>query len=461
MSLKTSIIRVFSANFLSMISGILIGFVVPAVLSVDGYSNLKTYTFYISYVGFLHLGFIDGMYIKYGGKNREEINKAEFKLEHRIFMFTQIIFTVIFILISLLRADLIMFLMAISIIPINNLSFHKLFYQAIGEFKKYANISYLYTIIYLILNILLAVILVNRNYVLYCLTSIISNGIVSIYLEIRYFKIFRGIKTAYTFKVWQNIKVGFFILLGNLSVMLFYGLDRWFVKIFYTANDFAYYSFAISMLNVINILVGAVSVTFYNYLAQGEDKLAIKNLKKYLIILGGFASLGFFAFSAIINIILKKYIPALDIISISFAAYPYMIVINALFVNLYKARKNEKKYLKVVISMLVISFIYNFIAINISSNSISIAIATTLAFITWYIYSAIDFDYLRPTKFEVIFLTINLFSFIILSHYFNWLLGGLGYLLIIIFTTIVCFNDEYSNIIKFFRGKINKQFRNS
>ena len=55
MNLKRNILRIFSANFLTMISGILLGFVVPAVLSVDSYAYFKTYTFYISYIGLLHL----------------------------------------------------------------------------------------------------------------------------------------------------------------------------------------------------------------------------------------------------------------------------------------------------------------------------------------------------------------------------------------------------------------------
>ena len=69
MNLRNNIIKIFSVNFLSMISSIVIGFIVPAVLSIEAYSNVKTYAFYISYVGCLHLGFVDGMYMKYGGKD--------------------------------------------------------------------------------------------------------------------------------------------------------------------------------------------------------------------------------------------------------------------------------------------------------------------------------------------------------------------------------------------------------
>ncbi len=456
MNLKRNILRIFSANFLTMISGILLGFVVPAVLSVDSYAYFKTYTFYISYIGLLHLGFVDGMYIKYGGKELIDLDKSEFKLEHRVFIIFQIIITLLCLVIALVKKDIILILFSLSIIPINTFAFFSLFYQSIGEFKKYTNITYVYTIIYLLLNVILAVVFRNDNYILYCITSIIANGIVFLYLEFKYFKQFKSIKAKYDSKVWNNIKVGFFILLGNLSVLMFYAIDRWFIKFFYTVSDFAYYSFAISMLNIINLLISSISIAFFNYLSKGENVEKIKKLKDYFLILGVFASFGYFVFAGIVNIILRKYIPALDIIAVSFASYPYMIVINALYVNLYKARKKEKMYFKVVIFMVIISAFYNTIAMIINKNPVSIAVATTLSFITWYLYSVKDFRYLKSTKKEILYLGINTVSFLALSNFFNWLIGGVVYFLIAIVTTIILFKKE---ILEIYRIIVKSRFK--
>ena len=456
MNLKRNILRIFSANFLTMISGILLGFVVPAVLSVDSYAYFKTYTFYISYIGLLHLGFVDGMYIKYGGKELIDLDKSEFKLEHRAFIIFQIIITLLCLVIALVKKDIILILFSLSIIPINTFAFFSLFYQSIGEFKKYTNITYVYTIIYLLLNVILAGVFRNDNYILYCITSIIANGIVFLYLEFKYFKQFKGIKAKYDSKVWNNIKVGFFILLGNLSVLMFYAIDRWFIKFFYTVSDFAYYSFAISMLNIINLLISSISIAFFNYLSKGENVEKIKKLKDYFLILGVFASFGYFVFAGIVNIILRKYIPALDIIAVSFASYPYMIVINALYVNLYKARKKEKMYFKVVIFMVIISAFYNTIAMIINKNPVSIAVATTLSFITWYLYSVKDFRYLKSTKNEILYLGINTVSFLALSNFFNWLIGGVVYFIIAIVTTIILFKKE---ILEIYRIIVKSRFK--
>ncbi|WP_040194939.1 lipopolysaccharide biosynthesis protein [Clostridium culturomicium] len=453
MNLKGSILRVFSANFLTMLSGIIVGFIVPAILSIEAYANVKTYVFYVSYIGFMHFGFIDGMYIKYGGKNVNEINKKEFKVEHTIFLISQFIVTIIFILIAFAKKDLIIFLMALSIVPINAGAFHKLFYQATGQFKKYASASYIYTLIYLLLNVFLVVVFKSKNYIYYCLTTFIANVVVYILLEIYFYKSFRKIKGKYSSSIWNNYSVGFIVLLGNLSVMLFYAIDRWFIKLFFDTSAFAYYSFAVSMLNIINLLINAISITFYNYLAKGENEEKIKKLKNYFLIVGGFASLGYFAFSGIVTLFLKKYEPALSIIAISFAAYPYMIVINALYVNLYKARRNEKKYLKVVLLMVIIAGVYNAIAVIIWRKPEGIAIATTLSFITWYIYSIKDFTYLKIKFKECLYLVVILSSFLLFSHRFNWFIGGLGYLLVLVGMCILIFKKEVIEVISLIKNK--------
>lgn len=447
MSLKKNIFKVFSVNFFSMISSVLISFLVPMILSVEDYSYVKTYTFYISYITFFSLGFVDGMYIKYGGKDYKEIDKSILKMEHDVFIVLQIIFTIFILILAIKNKSVILFLMAISIIPINVVGFYNMFYQATGQFNKYSINSYMYILINLILNILLVIIFNNKNYIFYCLTTLIANIVLFIFLEIKFYFNYRKIKYNKKENVFNNIKVGFFILLGNLSVMMFYAIDRWFIKIFYTVNDFAYYSFAISMLNIVNLLIGAISVTFYNYLAKEKNMEKLKELKKYFLILGSIASLSYFVLAAVVNIFMIKYLPSLQIIAISFATYPYMIVINALYINLYKTNKDEKKYLRVVLYMLILSIIYNLIATFISKDSIGIAIATMISFITWYIYSAKDFNYIRIEKKEYLYLFILSLSFLITSNFLNYLLGGTIYLIIIMFLNWSFLGEDLKNKI--------------
>lgn len=448
MSLQKNISRVFFANILSILSGIITSFIIPMVLSIEGYAQYKTYTFYVSYVLILSLGFADGINYKYAGEKEEFVNKQTLKNEHYFYMITQIIAMTFFLVIAIYNKSIVIFLLSLSIIPINLSWFYKFYYQAIGDFKEYSKISYIYTIITTILNIILVVFLKNDIYVYYCLSILIAHTIVLIISEIRFIKKMKGIKARLDKSVLRNIKVGVFLLFGNLSAMLFYALDRWFIKLFFSIDDFAYYSFAISIMSVINLLINAVSVTFYNYLAKNRNEENIKEIKKYLMIIGAFASMSYFVFSAIISIALKKYIPSLQIISISFASYPYMIIINTLYVNLYKTMDTEKAYFVVVIKMIIISILYNVIMIALFKSPESIAMATTMSFITWFIYSQRDFKFMKSNIKEILYLSVITITFILYSHNLNWLYGGISYLTTVILITIILYKKDIFRIIK-------------
>ena len=448
MSLQKNIIRVFWANILSIISGIVTSFIIPMVLSIESYSQYKTYTFYVSYVLILSLGFADGINYKYAGENEENIDKQILKNEHYFYMITQVIITIIIFIIALYNKNIIMILLALSIIPINLSWFYKFYYQAVGNFKEYSKISYTYTIITTVINIILVVFLKNNTYIDYCLSILISHTVVLIISEIKFKRNMKGIKSRLDKKVLENNRIGIFILLGNLSTMLFYALDRWFIKLFFSVNDFAYYSFAISIMSVINLLINAISVTFYNYLAKNKIEDKIREVKRYLIIIGAFASLSYFAFAAIINLILPKYIPSLEIISISFASYPYMIIINTLYVNLYKTMKREKVYFKVVIKMIILSIIYNMLMLSFWQKPEGIAMATTISFITWFIYSQRDFKFMKSTYSETLYLGIITISFILCSKNLNWLYGGISYFIILIVITTIVYKKDIIKIIK-------------
>jgi len=448
MNIKKAIVKVFSANFLQLISSLIVGFIVPIILSIGEYANLKTYALYVSYVGFFHLGFVDGLYIKYGGKNLDSIDKGVLKGEHTFLIMIELILSFILFIVSLILKNPIVLLFSISVLPIVLNSFYKNLYQATGKFDKYSRIVYIYTITYTILNVLLVFVFRSKNFIYYCLTTFMANLLALLVFEIQFIKDFHKEKAVITKDVWKNIKVGFFILLGNLAVIGLFEIDKWFVKWFLSTEDFAYYAFAVSMLNIINVLVSAISITFYNYLFTSNQPETIHQLKKHLLSLGAFSSLGFFALKWIVNHFIAKYIPSLDIIAITFAAFPSMILINGLYVNLYKVNKNEKKYFRVVVSVLIVSILYNIAAILIFRNTLAIAVATILTLFTWVTYSGIDLKSVYNDFKTFAYIMLSAVSFFLTSHLLGWLVGAVVYLMVIIILTYWYNREIYREILK-------------
>lgn len=58
-----------TSNLLSLLVSTLVILIIPKLLGVQEYGYWQLYIFYSSYVGFLHFGWNDGIYLRYGGKN--------------------------------------------------------------------------------------------------------------------------------------------------------------------------------------------------------------------------------------------------------------------------------------------------------------------------------------------------------------------------------------------------------
>ena len=84
----------------TLVSMVLVLFV-PKVLGVTEYAYWQLYLFYASYVGFFHLGWADGVYLKFGGKEYESLDKQYFNTQFWLLTFAEVILAIIICAISL------------------------------------------------------------------------------------------------------------------------------------------------------------------------------------------------------------------------------------------------------------------------------------------------------------------------------------------------------------------------
>ena len=72
-NLKKGIIAILAANIINLIFNLFTNFMLPKFLSIDSYAAIKTFQLYTSYIGIFALGYSDGMYLRYGGKELAKI----------------------------------------------------------------------------------------------------------------------------------------------------------------------------------------------------------------------------------------------------------------------------------------------------------------------------------------------------------------------------------------------------
>ena len=154
-NIKTGMLKVLIANVVNLIIGLLSSFILPKFLSINSYAEIKTFQLYVSYIGLLHFGYVDALYLLYGGQEINKIDKDSLKENLSTFQVFQVIVTIISIGIGVVLKNNLMLAFSISIIPSNMLSFYQCIYQASGEFALYGKIINSTTVSYFILNMIL------------------------------------------------------------------------------------------------------------------------------------------------------------------------------------------------------------------------------------------------------------------------------------------------------------------
>ncbi len=446
MNLGKSLSKVVGANVIALVAGLVNGFLIPKYLGITEFASLKTYTFYVSYIGFLHLGFIDGIYIKYGGFSWEDINKSVIKAEHKFFLICQTLLMIIPLIIGIVINNIIIIFFALSILPINVRGFYNFLYQATGEFDKYSRIKIYVPLAILILNLGVIFVIKQESYIPFIFVHILVYYVIFIVLEILFHPTFKKGKIKdHLDEIKEDYSVGFIIMISNFLSMFFYSLDRWFIKIFFSAENFAYYAFAISMMRILTILIRSITITFYPFLARSYSKKGIIKFKKYLLITASVASGGYFIFSFFVRTILEKYIPSLQIIAIIFAGVPAIAIINAIYINLYKVQKTEKKFFITVLINVFIALILNTIAYLIFNSIVAIAVATTVSFYIWFFYSSQQFKAINVK--EILYLFLFLIIFFVSSLYLELLTGTIVFFLLIIMLIAIFYLKEAEELL--------------
>lgn len=78
--LKNGMLIVFITNVINLMFSLITNFILPKFLSIDTYAGIKEFQLYMSYIGLLHFGYVDGVYLRWGGKEISEKDGNSFKI---------------------------------------------------------------------------------------------------------------------------------------------------------------------------------------------------------------------------------------------------------------------------------------------------------------------------------------------------------------------------------------------
>ena len=449
MSLKKGMLNVFIANIINLIISLFTGFVLPKLLSVESYANIKLFQLYITYIGILHFGFADGMYLKYGGKNIKSVDSKEILGEFRTFKIFQFAITIIAIIISISLKNEMLFFCSIVILPINVGNYLRNLYQAVGEFKKYSTFTNINTLLIFVINLILLLLIKTDNYYTYIIAYIVAYFIYWEIIEIENRKLFKKEKVKSNKKyLIEDVKSGFFLMIGNFCNVIFTSIDRLFVQNLLGTVKFAFYSFAVSIENLMNVFVTPITTVMYNYLCNNKEVEKVIPIKKIILIFSAFIVSVVFGAKFAINLWIEKYNDAITVMILLFAAQYVSIIIRCIQINLYKAYKKQNKYFLIMVGVVVLSVILNVTFYNINKSIEAIALATLVTNIVWIIIGETDFKQYRLALKEYIYIILILITFLLCGIIIkNAVIGFIVYIVIALLLTLILLNDTFKYCI--------------
>lgn len=460
-----NVLVVAISNVLTLIVGVLSGFIIPKIMGVEDYGYYKIFTLYISYIGIFHFGFIDGIYLFYAGKNYSELDKEQFKLFTRFIIIFQFISMLIITTISLCFVNsaygFIFLFVGINLFLCNITTYYQFISQITFRFNELAIINTIRSILNIIsiLIVYLMYIYIETN--LFYKTYIFIYTLINFILLLWYFYRYNDITFGKKISLKENkkfiktlFKLGFPLLLSNFVGILILNIDRQFVSILFDTYTYGIYAFAYSMLNLVTTAIAAVSTVLYPSLKSKEEdelKMSYNGLVGMIAIIVSLCLFAYFPLEFIVKYFLPQYIKSLDVFKIIFPSLLFNTSVSVVISNYYKSLGDIKKYFHITILVLILSIIANIVAYFILPNPLSISMASVIIMIIWYLIS----ELIIYKKWKISFLNNFLYQIIISIVFYltafyieNIYIAAVIYLSTFIIITIIVQRKSCYKLIK-------------
>ena len=376
-----------TSNLLSLLVSTLVILILPKLIGVEEYGYWQLYLFYTSYVGFTHLGWIDGIYLKYGGEEYERLDKQKFFSQFIAYsLFQTIIAILIFFVGNSIdvgtNKEFIFNMLSLTLLATNLRFFVIYLLQTTNLIKESARIMILDRVLYICL-----------------LLGLIAGGIYSYKLMIvvdvigRFISLFYGIYlcrdiivhklTFFKFDILEvvdNIKVGSNLMLSNVASMLVIGTVRLGIEKRWDVATFGKISLTLSISNLIMTFINAVGIVIFPMLRRTEKsvlpELYVKIRTLLMPVLLGFLLL-FFPLRTALMIWLPKYADSLLYMALIFPISVFEGKM-ALLINTYlKAFRMERTILFVNMLSMLLSVLLTIVTTFIFPNLILATLSIT------------------------------------------------------------------------------------
>jgi O-antigen/teichoic acid export membrane protein len=363
---KKSILLSVGAQVVSLLVSVLLNLIVPKYISEYQYAYWQTYLLYISYVGILHFGLLDGIVLRYSQYDYDELEKPRIRSQFIVLLVVTSCITIISMLIANIFyngiARDIIILVAIGIITRNLFTYTSYTFQITNRISKYALLIISQRVLFGI-GVGALLILGVRDYYWFCIVDLCCDAFGCL-LGARfnrglYFGKLIGFKQVIK-ETWSNVSSGILLLVANWSSMLLVGSAKMIIQWRWDQLVFGKISFAFSLSNLFLTFVTAISVVLFPSLKRMRvEELpsvyrGIRNAVSPILL---FTMILYFPGCWILEKWIPVYQPSLVYLGILLPIIIYTSNVSLLTNNYLKAYRKEKSMFFVNLISIGIAFL--------------------------------------------------------------------------------------------------------
>lgn len=372
---KESVVRNFSytliGNFVALGISSLITFIAPKCLNITDYGYFQLYLFYNSYIGFFHFGWMDGIFLRYGGEFYKNLDKKVFSGQFWLYSLFECVVCGLIVVLPIfggVEAGKAVVISAIGIAAIFYLPQALLKYvlQATNRIKEYTAIVIIERLVYLSM-VILVLIWNPKSFVPLIIADIVGKIVALGYAcfkckDILFTKpepLRNAINEAYV-----NISVGIKLMFANIASMLIIGFVRLSIENQWDVATFGKVSLTMSVSNLLMVFIRAVALVMFPMLRRtNSDKLSgIYNTMRTCLMIPLLGMLIFYyPAKVILSAWLPQYADSLVYMALLFPMCVFESKMSMLIETYMKTLRKEKWLLLVNVTTVSLSVVITLI----------------------------------------------------------------------------------------------------
>lgn len=423
----------FTANFFSLFVTAGLVLIVPKFIGIEDYSYWQLYILYVSFVGFLHFGWADGIYLRYGGEKYQDLNKKVIASQFWLLLGLEVFLSLVFITYGLLFSEdqnkgFIIVLVGVNCVLMNMRTFIQLLLQGtnrivvfsrtvIGERAAYAAI----------VGVLIASGAKDFEYLVIAdaFTKLVTLLVLWYLCRDVFLTRAVGFRLAAD-EAAMNIKAGVQLMAANIAGIFIIGSARLMIERGWDIQAFGKVSLALTIANLLLILLGAVGIVLYPIIKKTKTQMlpriyAILRTPLMAAALG--ALVLYYPAQQTLMRWLPQYADSLSYIALLVPICVFELKMTLLISTFMKAMRKERYILVINLLVLIISlilawisvFVVGSIALTVASIVVTLAIRATVAEL--YLSNKLSIKLHKDIAVELLFVAY----FMAVS----WYIGGL------------------------------------